>query len=896
MLLAMLGVLAKMRNPKALYREPELNRLYYELLSHKNPDIQKEALNCIMNYKHKYLTPYQEHLFNLIDEKNFKNELTSFRVDSDTTVVQAEHREGLMPVVIQIVFAKMKSKIGLRTGGKSSGQQRRNLILRFLAGCRADEMKVFIDKAFRNYYALLDGSEEVDVEKMYNSIDLEKFFLPKRLLSSFHLLDLIFEHFGGLLDESLQRDLLKILLVMGAYVRKAIEASDEVHRGYLPPLRTAKALCLKILTKFFQLFEGYPWTANQINAVFDVFVWPYLDKLLTEGIHSPTALLKLFSQWCCSAKYFPLLVKLRGTDEEQYVLYQVVNLLSNTHCKSSVTNVILEMLENLLTLQSEENATKIPVDNLKPTDDKLLSNLSLNEKLNYGSYILLPQVQSVLEMLKCKLLKSNTIAKRELFILSRISELACGADACGTALQTFLPIVLKRCSHANEEIVNQQLITVRNLLNHVTNPLIFLKQISPMFAEVSFASGRKILCQILQKISEKDDDFGMACELITMLNAWDAKWLDQPDFEKRNAALKQIEVLVENNSLSVDLGVLLIYNCYYLVCKEADLSLRDNASHSLKLVAPYLIKTHNAHIDYVLNETLLKLIRNGFKNKSDEVRNECIALLGCISRECADADVVLKNLSKFANKTDLEVDCFENLTHMQLHRHSRALLKISQILKEQTKAPSARTLTQFLLPMTTFYLCNEKYADKNSLIDAAIEVVNTTCRLLPWHQYEMILKFYLKKLQRKSEYQRQLVRIVVAILDAFHYDLSKAEAEKLTEPEAPPQEDSENSKSEVEENVSEVPEENSEPNDGSDSEQSSFVESEEEEEEEEEEVEEKAEEEEEEAEEEDEEEDNEDEEEEDEEGQEKVVAVEQTTVLCKSAAKRVIRTIEVRIR
>lgn len=770
-----------MRNPKALYREPELNRLYFELLSHKNPEIQKEALNCIMTYKYKYLVPYRSNLLNLIDEKNFKNELVLFRVDSESTMVQVDHREGLMPVVIQIVFAKMTFKVGLRTGGKGSSQHRRNIILRFLAGCSTDEMKMFLSKAFRIYYESVQKAEEINVEEIEKDIDLEKFLLPKRLLSSLNLLDLIFEHFGGLLNVNLQKDMLKILLIIGSYVRKALEGSSEVHAGYLPPLRAARSLSLKVLAKFFQLFEEYPWTANEFNALFDIFVWPYVEKLPAEGIYSPTTLLKLFSEWCSIPKYFPLLVKLESSGEKQYVLYHVVKLLLHPHCKPAVVNVIQEMLEHLLTLKmdiDEETTMKIPVDNLKPIEDNILQNLHLNEKLNYGSCILLPLVPLILEKLKLKLENKKTISQRELSILSRISELVWETALSDNVLQIFLPIVRKRCGNPNEEVVNQQLTTVYNLLNNVKEPLNYLKDISLMFSVVTCVSGRKILCQMLQKIADKNDQFNAAKDLIFALNAWDAKWVDQPDFEKRISALKQIQVLVESDSLALDLGILLIYNCYYIVTKETDLSLKDYASHSLKILLPYLIKTYKSNVDYILNGTVFALIKNGFKHKSDDIRYECIALLGCMARECPDEYVVLQDLNKFANKVDLEVDCFENLTHMQLHRHARAILKISQVLKELSTPPASRTLTQFVLPMISVYLCNEKYANKNSLIDAVIEALNTICHLLPWHQYEAVLKFYLRKLQHhKTEYQRQLVRVITAVLDGFHYDLNKGQVE-----------------------------------------------------------------------------------------------------------------------
>lgn len=751
-----------MKNPKAMYREPELSKTYFDLLSHKNSEVQKLALECIMSYKHKHLTPYRDSLFNLVDDKNFKNELTNFRVDQESSTVQSEHRNELIPVVMQIVFSKMSAKTGLRTGGKASGQLRRNLVLRFLAGCKEDEMFAFIDRAFKIY------NKHIQIDQ--NQVDLEKFVPPKRLQSSLNLLHLVFEHFGGLMGANLHKHLLKVLLAIGALLRRAFVQSHEVHSGYLPILRALRASSLKVLEYFFAHFEEYPWESREIDDVFETFVWPYLPKLATDGIHSPTALLKLFLVWGSVPKYFPLLVKHEMNDANQHVLKHLVKLFVEEKSAVSVCNVILETLEKLLSLQQDEEEpnSKLPIENLAP--------IQKNASLNYGSCVLLPYASQILEKLKIKLAKGKSLNQRELFIISRISELVSEADISDQVLELLVPIVFKKChAGADEQIVLQFLTTISNLLGNVTEPSKHLKNVSPLFGVVSYASGRKLLCQVLQQIAKKHGEFQSAADLVEALNAWDAKWLDQPDFEKRFDGFKCINQLCETGPMSADLGVLLVYNCYYILSKEKDLSLKENASHCFKLVAPCLIKSHPNLLNYILDETLFTLIRNGLRNRNDDVRNECISLLGCISRECAESHVVLRDLNKFTNKLDPEVDCFENLTHLQLHRHARALLKFSQVLKEQKSVPSTRTLSQFVLPLTTFYLCAEKYAGKNSLIDTSIETVGTICKLLPWHQYEGVLKFYLKKLRYKSDYQKQLVKLMVAVLDAFHFDLAKGE-------------------------------------------------------------------------------------------------------------------------
>lgn len=47
-------------------------------------------------------------------------------------------------------------------------------------------------------------------------------------------------------------------------------------------------------------------------------------------------------------------------------------------------------------------------------------------------------------------------------------------------------------------------------------------------------------------------------------------------------------------------------------------------------------------------------------------------------------------------------------------------------------------------------------------------------RILPWQQYEALLKLYLNKMRQSIDFQKQTVRIVSGILDSFHFDLSRA--------------------------------------------------------------------------------------------------------------------------
>jgi U3 small nucleolar RNA-associated protein 20 len=760
-----------------MYREPELSKLYFDFLQHKSAEVQKAALDCIMTYKHKFLAPYKDHLYNLIDDKNFRNEMATFRIDRESGVVQEEHRDDLIPLIMRVVFSKMSTKTGLRTGGKASGQLRRNLVLRFLAGCQEKEMLAFAKMAFQYYSKHLRDDPEVMIEELGKNISLEGFVPPKRLQSTINLLNVILDQFGGLMGNELLTFVLQVVLAIGGILTVAFDQIASVHSGYFAILRSLRTSTVKVVERFFGQFDRYPWTNNQINAIFRVFVWPYLDKLNVEGIHSPTTLLKLFSQWGSNPRYFPLLVKYEEGRQDQFVLPHVVQLLLNKKSHSSVVNVIEEMVEKLLTLQPDEEDLQlvIPIDNLLPIPKHILDRIKLDDKLNYGSCILLPYIPSILEKIKRRLEgKNKNLNQRELFILSRISELVWEGAISDSTLKLLLPLVSKRCaSSIGEEVVVQLLTTVNNLIGNVDDPRRHLKQVTPLFGTVEYASGRKLLSGILKSVC-KDSEAGSV--LVDGLNSFDAKWLDQPDFQRRHDTFQQIQKAIEEETVDLEVGVLLIYNCYHLLKSEKDLSLKENSSYCLKQLCPYLIRRNPKELDYLLNETILTLIRNGMKSRSSDFRSECVQLLGHLARECPDSHVVLRDLHRYTNKTDPEVDFFENVTHLQLHRHSRALLKFCSVTRELTTSPNVRTLTQFILPLASFYLCNEKFSGKNSLLDAAIECIGTVCRILPWHQYEALLKYYLSKLRKNVDHQKQLVRIMVVILDAFHYDLSKGQA------------------------------------------------------------------------------------------------------------------------
>jgi len=804
LLIAQMEIFQKVLNPKILYKEAELHQIYLDLLFSKNADVQKAALNCLFAYKHKYLLPYKEHLYGLINEKNLKNELTQFKLDQESNMIDEQHRENLIPIIMRIIYAKMIMKTGMRTGGKAGKSTRRKNILRFLNGTQEDEMIMFIKMAFKPfklYMSLEANNETFDLrqytENIINMIDLNNIMPPKRMQSAVNLLAIIMEQLGGKMSTKLLPCLLRILICILAEVTGILQRSEEVYLGYLPSIKLVKTNCIGTLARFFTHFENYDWQQHEIDALYNVAIFPWLQKLPVEGISSPTALLKLFMAWGQNPRYYPLFAKHQKDNESISPLPYIIQLLANPKTHQSVINAILEIIEKMLTLQNYEKCnedamqTDEPFLPLTPVLTNLLEidKKALSSKVNYGSGILLPHIPNILEFIKNKLKRFNkNINKTDLLILSRISEFVTDAEICDTVLKLILPVLIKKAAFSNEEAMMELLRTVINLAKIVNKPENHIRIIAPLIGLVSDVPGRKLLLQLYNIIAERSSEEHREtmirdCNILIALNAWDHKWIGQPDFQKRLDTFK--EIMIEDNAITLEFGVTIIHNCFYFLKTETDLAIKDYSGQCLKFMGSKLAKQHqnntvNRH--YLIDDTILMLTRKGIKSKNESIRLQSLSLLGHMALECADVHPVLRDLSLLANRADPEVDFFENMQHLQLHRKARALLKFCALAKTLQKPINIKTLTQFILPLCSFFLCNETFIHKNSLIDAAIEVIGMVCKHLPWYYYEIILKYYLNKLKSSTEYQKQLVRIVVAILDSFHYDLSKYKpAEKISQ-------------------------------------------------------------------------------------------------------------------
>uniref|UniRef100_A0A0E0C3W3 HTH arsR-type domain-containing protein n=1 Tax=Oryza meridionalis TaxID=40149 RepID=A0A0E0C3W3_9ORYZ len=155
-----LNVLRLMRNARSLYQSKILQEvLTKRVLDESDPDIQSKALDCLLNWKDEFLTPYSKSLKNLIDSKTLREELTTWAVSYDSLSIQKDHRSSVVPLVIRVLTPKLR-KFKLLGSRKHTGVSHRKAILRFLMQFDSNELQLFFSLLLKS---LIPGNLRLEI-------------------------------------------------------------------------------------------------------------------------------------------------------------------------------------------------------------------------------------------------------------------------------------------------------------------------------------------------------------------------------------------------------------------------------------------------------------------------------------------------------------------------------------------------------------------------------------------------------------------------------------------------------------------------------------------------------------------------------------------------------------
>ncbi|XP_058063930.1 small subunit processome component 20 homolog [Anopheles bellator] len=778
---------------------------YETLASSRNEDIQKAALTGIFSFGNADLAPYKDFFLRLTNDKLLKNALLSaFVAENDEksaefvpalqTTIAEEHR----PAVVKLLLKVLDGKIMQNLGSTSDAGAHKATIVNFIGRLRVTELEILLTRWFEPYLLLLQQNPIETVACVMMEIENGSTKIPSlppyKMNTALNMLTTLQTEVAPLQAASFVTRVMHLKIVFDAVL---VQMNHALYKKY-------KSSALRALVDIFDQYdEGYCWAEEEIEAIMQVHVWPQIENLPSDSIHSPTPLLKLLLTWSRSDQLYVLLKRQRCQDSPKVSfktpLDAMIALLKGQQTSSGVCQEIFAALAAMLECEPSTSAVDV------------------NHPATRRSTILIPYVTELMQYIRNSLKHKKTISTTFLVILNRLAELgliggdrkdeASAEDDRDSLLNLILPILIRKVtkeSIVNEEQHHEESKNVRllhtiilRLLKKAKEPERFIKQLATLLLKVNDLESRKVLIEMYEDLSVTSSaEWQLVADLVRTLNAMDKRWIGQPDHSTRTSGFRLIDDLLPEQ-ITGNVAIVFLSQAMHMLQFEKDFSTRQHAFDYVCKVIVHMAEPESCGVSladmcYCIDKIVLVGIMNGLKLKRDtERRNESIQLLGELARRIGRASVpafrVFADLWHFTGQAPgvgKELDFFDNVTHLQTHQHRKALKRFAKKLLTMVDADDScvltpRTAVQFLLPIVSYYVCNDDFRKQTNLVEEAGNSIINICRTLPWRNYQAVLQHYLTRLKYSWEYQKQLLRIVIGIMDAFHFDLSAAAQENM---------------------------------------------------------------------------------------------------------------------
>ncbi|VDP04676.1 unnamed protein product, partial [Soboliphyme baturini] len=765
-LITCLNVYSKFRHAESVAKSEFLKTWYHKLLTNSQPIVQKAALSCVLSYRDSDLENYREFLFNILDDQSFNDQLIMFCIDPVLTKIPTEQRMKLMPLLLRILYGRMI--------GRKGALERRDKIFRFLIGLEQAEMRMFLAIVFAPLQRFL--SDDVSVAACLVSVeDACNFaaFIPLRKLTG------IVETLSAVLKRMsvqvsfFRKSLFKLCLILYTLPtwilsRKEGASLNAVAFARHIRLSAQRRIVEHSTFQYFNAFNWMPLDMDETASLFKLVIWPQLGVCnFFDNKNNPGTLWNLFMTWSNSTIFWHMLDQ-EEPDSKISPLSALFTILDDQETSINSQNIILKIVNNLLLLMNNDRLSNDSVNSQRgivPTSEigKML--------LRYGNRL----AMFLYQRQKTK----RTVDEMDLFILSHL----CKQSVTDQPLQQMfvtllLSLIFKK--HLPEASEQDILCTILSLLRLLPEPSAYSSYVFPLFARLKFRASRALLCEILNVVYPKKEREDVR-EIVIGLNSWDKSNVEEPDYRRRlnshNAANSLLNT-VDDADFS-DFCRLLFYNCVHLLEAGIDMSLRDNACFSMqKTVETIRVRLNFEDSSKLLRRCILPKLCCLLTSKSDIVRCSGLQVLrSCVLNFSTHPKLI--SLSQLISEDDTEADFFENLRHIQLHRRARALRRLSEkMLNKPTdfRRIPAETLRCFVLPVVVPLLTDPAFVKNTALIDEIVKFLGCYCSVASWKKYLALLKHYLRQKGLEAIQAKLRIRILVSILDSFHFKLKNCDS------------------------------------------------------------------------------------------------------------------------
>ncbi|GJJ08423.1 hypothetical protein Clacol_002639 [Clathrus columnatus] len=740
-----LTLFSKLDNPKAFYKTETLQTLYRNLLSHPERELQNLSLTCLLNYKNSHLLPYAEHFRAFLDDTRLRDQLATFDPDD----IDGIDREEAVGVLIRLFFGLMVGR---------SGSNRRATLLDAIGRCHDEELGVLTTLMLEPFSTSNTEylQDRVGAKQAVGFLNLLRDVL-KRLGSR------ITAHWSVLIDVTIrivaaaQRRITTLASCVETDVKDYEDKEEEVLED-LPDkytdarlYRNARLLGVRCFTDFFRRNVQYDFTSF-LPAAFEAIIQPRLAMFEQENVQTSSAILELFLVWSSRVDFVEFLVIY-----DERVLPKIYACLLAANVKPAVINRVFDIVEHIITFA--EGDTKIADLVLKPHIHGLLDSLMAQLPGNTGGELL----------------------HRQVSILSRLAQFVSDGQQAQRLIQQFAPFLRKPTRIISEKIKTNVLIIIRNLISYVYSGKHFenvelgktlldqlYRTLSILFQSFRIRSSRLVLLNTFAAFVQQEDGLQRVHTIMESLNSFSAKRIEEPDFERRLSAYALI-----NEELYLELKpkewLPLLHNMLFFIQDPDELIIRTNAAFSLKRFIEVLSSKDDESFNTIFTRTLFPALKNGLAAKTELVRNEILSVLAFSIQKC-DKIEVLSELHPLLAQGDTEANFFNNIYHIQTHRRTRALRRLSEHVASGTIRNT--TINELFIPITNHFIADASTTD-HILVDVAISTLGSLAQKLNWAAYNSLVQHYLRLIKNKETIERASVRALISVLENFHFPMEE---------------------------------------------------------------------------------------------------------------------------
>ncbi|OCF30821.1 U3 small nucleolar RNA-associated protein 20 [Kwoniella heveanensis BCC8398] len=761
-----LELLAKFVNPKAAFRTEDLHTLYLDILSKGEPKLQSLALKCLMTYKSPKLVPYQDTLETLLEDSKFRDELARLRLAQSTSdyglqtqdksapaktrvvFIDPSHREEALPIIIRLLYGIITSRRG-RSSTAQGQTARKQAVLTTLSGCSAGELSTLIDLMLEPFGTDMEdihvaGRQQIGYLTLLT--DVLRYLGPQ-----------IVPHWSRLVSTTiaLVANAQKRLTHANAETENAQDGEDgideeqdlggEADKG-LAPLRNIRSMGLKRLVQFFRSSVSFDFSPY-LPHIFSLIISPRLDRLEVENTQAPSGTLDLIATIAASPETARSLVQ-----QDDRTLPKAFACMTAVKVKPAVILRVFDIIDSLLT--EDEGSL---------TQDVLLPHIR----------VLLDNIIGLVVSLKAS--ANEDITRRLLAILSRLSVVVTDGQQAQQLASLLAPMLRQR--QTTEKAKSNILATLQRLyaispeFGDSTSPFFVhnYELISNLFQTLFFPSSRRALVITLDTFAAVDQSLERSIKLVGELNAYSARRIDEPDFDRRLAAYAELtDAAEEGLPTTTQAWLPILRSSLFYLHEPEELSIRTSASSVLQRFISLVPSSEDESFVETLQHVIIPGLKKTLRSKQELVRNEAIHVIAHAVKSCPKVPE-LAELQPLLAEGDDEASFFTNITHIQVHRRARALLRLRTTVLENPIRES--TLSTIFLPILEHIVAGATEVSDHHLINEAIQTIGGLAGQLRWSRYYGLIGRYMKLGSVKSPQQKVYTRVISSIIDNFHFDL-----------------------------------------------------------------------------------------------------------------------------